>query len=402
MKTNDKHSAPVNESLLKAIDKPCDIDNEFLNRLGELSAQEFEQAAESDDAKQPGTESTWRYIMKNRMTQLTSAAAVLIVALAGIHFLIGTGTSVTFAQVVKPILNATTISYDFIVGDETDGVVMQDIVTENRIRRTMGQTTMIIDMDNQKMLSLDNTKNVAVYLDIKGPLGEGTQIFTKLIRETIRNLQQNEDFIPEELGKQEIDGRKAIGFRTGGIGEGMVIWADAKTAAPIRIELKIGQQMSIIKNFQFNIPVDVSLFSMEVPVGYTLEETQLDLSSATEEEFIAGLKIWIEVMRDGQFPEAITSEAYMKDIPLMEEKVGALNLPAEEAEKLGIQYIKGMMFINLFPVQGHSNLHYAGKGVTYGDHEQAVFWYKPKGSENYRVIYGDLSVKEVTAEQLPK
>ena len=141
---------------------------------------------------------------------------------------------------------------------------------------------------------------------------------------------------------------------------------------------------------------------MEVPDGYTLEETQMDLSSATEEEFIAGLKVWVEIILDGRFPEAITTEAYMKNIPLMEQKVEALNLPEADAEKLGISYIKGMMFVNLFPVQGNSDLHYAGQSATYGDHETAVVWYKPKDSENYRVIYADLSVKEVTSDQLPK
>ena len=36
----------------------------------------------------------WSKIMKNRMTQLTSAAAILIAALVSIHFLIGKGTTV--------------------------------------------------------------------------------------------------------------------------------------------------------------------------------------------------------------------------------------------------------------------------------------------------------------------
>ena len=337
--------------------------------------------------------------MKNRMTQLTSAAAILIAGLVGINMLFGPNVSVTFAKAVEPILKATTISYDFIVGNETDGVLMHDIVTESHIRRTMGESTMIIDLDNEKMLTLDNIKNEAVILDFTGPLQQGTQMFIQMIRDIISPLQQDTGFAAENIGEKEIDGRTAVGFRAN---KQLVIWADAKTAMPVRIEIGIGQQTSIIKNFEFNFPLDVSMISMEVPDGYTLKETQMDLSSATEEEFIAGLKVWVEVMLDGRFPEAITSQAYMKSIPLLEEKVGALNLPEAEAEKLGISYYKGMMFINLLPVQGHSDLHYAGKGATYGDHETAVVWYKPKDSDNYRVIYADLSVKEVTGNQLPK
>ena len=44
---------------------------------------------------------------------------------------------------------------------------------------------------------------------------------------------------------------------------------------------------------------------------------------------------------------------------------------------------------------------YAGKGVKLGDANTPVFWYVPKDSKQGRVIYGDLSVREVPADQLP-
>ena len=33
--------------------------------------------------------------------------------------------------------------------------------------------------------------------------------------------------------------------------------------------------------------------------------------------------------------------------------------------------------------------------------ETAVFWYKPEDSETYKVIYGDLAVKDVAEKDLP-
>ena len=45
---------------------------------------------------------------------------------------------------------------------------------------------------------------------------------------------------------------------------------------------------------------------------------------------------------------------------------------------------------------------YEGAGVEVGDAGMAVFWYKPKDSETYKVIYGDLSVRDVAPEDLPK
>ena len=401
MKPKEKNSIPENQSLLKAVDVESNIDQAFLDRLGELSAQEFDRAAQTGDTDQRRVENRWRHIMKNRTTQLTSAAAILIAAFVGIHMLIGPGVTVTFAKAVEPILNAATISYDFIVGDETDGVVLHDIVTEDRIRRTMDGAIMIVDLDKLTMLRLDTKRKEAAYLDVKGPLGHGMLGFNKFVRQ-LRGLLDDPDFEPEDLGEKDIDGQKAVGFRAGGDGGGIVIWADAETAKPIRVELGLAHQTFIIKNFDFDFPLDVSMVSMEVPQGYLLKETDMDLSNVTEQDFIAGLKVWVEVMLDNQFPDALNPKAYMQNIPVLEEKVAALNLPEEEAEKLGTQYIKSMMFMNLFMVQGHSEPTYVGKGATYGDHDTAVFWYKSKGSDNYRVIYADLSVKEVPPDQLPK
>ena len=44
---------------------------------------------------------------------------------------------------------------------------------------------------------------------------------------------------------------------------------------------------------------------------------------------------------------------------------------------------------------------YVGKGVKLGDKERIVCWYRPQRSSSYRVVYGDLSVKDMAAENLP-
>ena len=59
------------------------------------------------------------------------------------------------------------------------------------------------------------------------------------------------------------------------------------------------------------------------------------------------------------------------------------------------------MFAATLPAD--SNARYAGEGVKYGDAGTAVFWYKMPGASNYRVISGDLSVKEQNgAPESPK
>ena len=47
---------------------------------------------------------------------------------------------------------------------------------------------------------------------------------------------------------------------------------------------------------------------------------------------------------------------------------------------------------------------YLGKGVKLGDKNRIVCWYKLKDTEDpttYRVLYGDLSVKDVAPKDLP-
>jgi len=61
---------------------------------------------------------------------------------------------------------------------------------------------------------------------------------------------------------------------------------------------------------------------------------------------------------------------------------------------------QGLLFIRLF--KGEGKWHYAGNGIKLGDAETPIFWYQPKDSETYRVIYGDLTVEDVAPKDLPQ
>ena len=338
-----------------------------------------------------------RIIMKSSVKRMAAAAVIIIAVLIGIHQF-GGGT-VTFADVVEPILNARTMIFDFIVGDEETSPVINETFVGQRIIRTISNIpgmTMVIDLESSKMLVLNGEEKIAAYVNIQGPLQERTKSYVGAIRKIIAELQDNY----EELGEQEIDGQKAVGFVIRGPNEEVKIWADPKTALPIRMELSIGQLFVILKNFKLDPPIDDSLISMDVPAGYTLEQTDFDMSDATEQDFIESLRIWAEVMRDGTFPEAIGTENVMKQMPLLGEKMVALNLPQDEASQMGMTFGKGMLFHQILETEG--KWYYAGQGVKLGDADKPIFWYQPKDSENWRVIYGDLSVKDVAPENLPK
>jgi hypothetical protein len=46
--------------------------------------------------------------------------------------------------------------------------------------------------------------------------------------------------------------------------------------------------------------------------------------------------------------------------------------------------------------------HYVGGGVKLGTPDCPILWYKPTGADKYRVIYADLSVKEMTPDDVKK
>jgi outer membrane lipoprotein-sorting protein len=346
-------------------------------------------------------QNVWRIIMKNPITKLTAAAAAIIVTVTVGILQLGSGT-VTWAKVVEPILNARTIICDMIIGNDESNPVTHEIIVGSRIRRTMSNMpnmTMVIDLDSANMLVLDSKSKTASYIDIQGDLRDRTQSYVNFLRDIITKMKDNPNI--EKLGEQIINGHKAVGFTGRGSNDEVTIWADAKTALPIRIYLRVGQMCAILKNFELDAPIDDSLISMDVPPGYTQKETQFKLSNATEQDFVESLRVWAKVLGDGTFPDAIGTENAMKEMPMLGQKVGKLNLPEEQATQMGMSFGKGMLFHQIIDTRG-DDWHYAGSGVKLGDNNKAIFWYRPKDSKTYRVIYGDLHVKDVAPENLPK
>jgi len=341
----------------------------------------------------------WRLIMRSSITKVAVAAAVIIVAVLGVHYMMA--PSITFADVVKPLFEAKTFAYDLLVGGE-GGPVARDHVSGNRIRRTMStgpNIVLIIDADAAKVLRLDTAGKTAALVNIAGPLEKHARDYIAFVRETIERLMADPNFEPEEQFHRQIDGRKAIGYSLGNDRERITILADAETGALVQIELEWGREICILKNFEFNIPISENQISLDPPAGYTMRRTQMDFSKLSEKDLIESLRVWAKYLRDGTFPPQLLKQEYIKQIPLFRQKFAGLSIPDAEKEQCGNYFIQGMMFIQIL---NEMEWHYAGAGVKLGDAETAIVWYRPEGAETYRVIYGDLSVKDVAEENLPK
>jgi len=364
--------------------------------------EDVEKRRVTGAANKPGA---WRIIMNSKWSKFAVAAAIVIAVLLGLQFLGNPlGSNLTFAQVIQPILNASTAALDIIVGVEDPNTpVVHDVVMGSRIRRTLSnapEAVSIIDLQASRILVLDESKKEAVYINIKGLPSIGN--YLDHLKNTFVTLQESPHFTTEDLGTQQIDGREAVGFRAKHPKIEIVLWADARTGLPIRIESKEGQLNVICKNMQFDVPMNEVLFSMEPPEGYKLQAqtTELDLFGSTEADFVEGLRLMAQTYGDGQFPDGVAVDDLLKQAPAMRKKSEELHLSSEEETALGVKIQKWLLFTRSF--QGEGKWYYRGKGVKLGEADKAIFWYRPKGSKTYRVIYGDLRVEDVARENLPE
>jgi hypothetical protein len=164
----------------------------------------------------------------------------------------------------------------------------------------------------------------------------------------------------------------------------------------------------VMSDFQFDVPLDESLFSLTPPEGYKLlPEMNMDYTNAGEKDVIEVLRRYKD-MENGAFPDSLTDQSVIIKITLEPMRQIEKNIKTEADKKtMAPDMMKtvqeagsicGRMSVFLGQNMGWK---YAGKGVKLGDAQTAVFWYVPKDSKQGRVIYGDLSVRDVPVDQLP-
>lgn len=367
-----------------------------------LRRQMLSVFSETDQQSQKGTTPLGvfrRTIMRSPITKIAAAVALISAVLIGLYFAGSPfGTTPTFAQVVQPILNARTASLDILIGQ----TAIHDDVMGARIRRTISSmegAPIIIDFEQQKLLTIDHGKKTAVYVGLTGL--PDLKNYVEMLRDLITRLQSKPDFQAESRGNQEIRGRDCLVFVVSAGNETITIWADAQTALPVRIEEKTPNMVITCDNLRFDVAFDEALFSMEAPEGYVVQDAGgIDFSEASESAFIETLRIWAEIIEGGQFPESINLEDVVKIGPKFDQGMKRAGLTDQQQTEVAMRWGQGLVFIRFFKGQGQ--WHYAGAGVKLGDAEKAIFWYQPQDSQTWRVIYGDLSAKDMAPENLPQ
>jgi hypothetical protein len=132
-------------------------------------------------------------------------------------------------------------------------------------------------------------------------------------------------------------------------------------------------------------------------------------AAASEQSLIDLLKICSQDA-DGCFPDSLDAIAvlnviakrYPGECQVRTEDAGAASSSITISGKAQEDHkacIRGLNFIKR--VDGTGKWRYAGQGVKLGDKTAVVCWWQLPGNTSFRVVYGDLTVKDMAAEELP-
>jgi outer membrane lipoprotein-sorting protein len=388
------------EELVKKLnldDKPDYRHREKLQQqlLAVFAGHQWQQERQS---RQDGI---WRVIMRSRITKIAAVAAILVIAgIVSVPLVTGTKA---YAQVVEVIKKARTVVFTQITQDNqgNNETIKTDFAYKEpgHLRTsTIDGYVAIVDFASGKMISIVPQGGYSLG-NLNSSHTTGSESLLASI-EAMKNLPEKAD---EEIDEKEIDNINCDGYKVTQGDLTTIVWLDAKTGDLVQVEQKYAStpgMNKIIKNIKFDVELNDSLFSLTPPAGFKQfgNELKSDSSAETEEAFISWLRWWTGATVDEEFPPIVAGSEMAKVVMDMGQQGKLKGDLWKNVDPQ--QMLNAMLFVSKLPAD--SNWRYAGNGVKINTPDTPIFWYKPAGSEKYRVIYADLTVQELTEDQLPQ
>jgi hypothetical protein len=362
-------------------------------------------------------------------------AASILVAVAGAIGVLGilSGPSTVYAQVAERVeqLHSLVCRVQWVEDkrlDEIDGEFGKKVTflapSRHRIEDHVG-TIQLIDTADNKMIRLDVKRKEALVVEgqAAGAVASAAPVrLVKALRDHFRSDRVTEEGV-EDLDGREIDGVEAIGLRSAMNGEVVEAWVDPSTHLPLEVRIRLvipahlagGQEATmwhVMSDFEYDVEVDQTLMAMEVPEGYSvvsMPDITVDRSPATLDDLISLLNTCAK-HNDSLFPLSLkmnddqgTCMAIMKQYAERLDEQSTSDAEKQAAvEKIVSEFGGAMGRANafLFSLREENDLHYFA-GARLGQHDRPLLWYSPGADGHYKVVYADLSVKDVSADALP-
>ena len=229
-----------------------------------------------------------------RYSGIAAAAAVIVVA-GLVAFFVWPGGHPAVADMLKSI-TAKTAKFTVTVRMEPQPAGMppertrQMLVMENLIRQELpGGVYKVMDLKSSRSVTIIPQQKKVMVTNLPGlaqvAKDQMSDDFFGELRRRVEELRGSGPKDVEFLPDKTLDGRLAHGFSKRVEGIDITVWADAETCLPVLMEIRYGggarQFFVTMSNFEFDVPLDPSLFSMAIPEGYTVEERSTNMSPPT-------------------------------------------------------------------------------------------------------------------------
>jgi hypothetical protein len=258
----------------------------------------FDNVATVLESKQkrpaPAGQNIWRIIMKTKITKFAAAAVILIAVMMGINSLLGTGTSVAWAEVIKNIDQVKDYIYrqrqtDY-SGIKSSGFEFTSewetiwyFSSEFGIRYDQYQSDELI---SQFYTLLKDQQHISISPKQKTFFRRDEDLPQTMSVDPRSRISQIINRSHTKLGRQVIDGITAEGIEVDGqevSGPTLVdavskLWVDVQTQLPIRLESEGKRRSSemfvllVQDQFQWNVNLTEKDFTPDIPAEFTQED----------------------------------------------------------------------------------------------------------------------------------
>ncbi|MHC4569966.1 MAG: hypothetical protein ACYTE3_29950 [Planctomycetota bacterium] len=396
-------------------------------KLAQDTSNNFSKSLAQEQPK-PRQPVLLEYIMRSRLPKLAAAAVIVVAVLIGLS--LTDDDSVAWAKVVERVEKIMTVAYkmdmtmkgftggpqgesmeiDLDAKMEYDKGFVLDATTH--VGKEVVEAKSYVQFDKNEMITVIPKKMQYMKMKLTGELLEKMKKENGDPRSTLRQMME---FKYTELGHDTIDGIRVEGVEVTdpnmlvGMVDTLVarVWCDVKTDLPVLMTIKgtadngnVVWDMTL-RDYEWNVAIDSAELVPEIPADYELYiETEIG-GGKDGKELVEILKFFSEMM-DGRYPSSLTGMTAVNEfVPVVRMKF-AIEEPDEERRKeiegnMPKLVLIGMAYGSMVQ-DGNEPAYYGDKVTAEFPHAVLVRW---KISDDvYRVVFGDLSIKDVTPEKL--
>ena len=400
---------------------PADI-----RKLAQETSNNFSKSLTQQQQK-PRQPVLLEYIMRSRLPKLAAAAAIVIAVLFALN---RTGEGVAWAQLVEHVEQIKTVAYRMnmtvkgMMGMPEDKSV--DIDMEAKLAYDEG---FVINSNTHADGEKITTKTYVLFADeaivsvipkkkayLKMKLtGELLDKMKKDNGDPRTMLKQTMEYEYTKLGRNTIDGITVEGIEVtdpamiAGMFDTIVarLWCDVKTDLPVLMTMKgsasdgdVVLDMTL-SDFNWDVKIDPAELVPDIPADYDLlVETEIGGGKGNED--LVGVLEFFSEMADGRYPSSLTGMTVVNEfVQVLRAKFAGQEPGEEQMKEVMGKVVKlqtvGMTYSTMVQ-DGNEPAYYGDKVTSEFPHAVLMRW---KMSDNtYRVIFGDLSIKDVTPAKL--